>query len=295
MRQKIIISFLLIPLPALLMSVTCSTPEPTHTTYEDEIRRFVLESEDGVELYATQIYPEDPFYLDDTLQVLYMFGSSERVITVNISSSPRDIYGFNSVYDAVATISDNLSGGLYKIIPGDTVLLYDAEVRLRRYTYFLKLYADDYEYHGWRFWGYSSDGASDTLFGAFTSASGKTFTALPSDSLPDSHLGSYFILKNDIPILPKGDSLTYSSQTQDRIFTETGDGIVKGLNTALNGTIYTVGWRIPSAGSRFFHLITLAGPWTLDIDTLFSDTVVIRVDTTILKLDDLVLPYKLGI
>lgn len=289
------IAVVLAVLALVLLVAGCDPQDPTYTTYYDEIKSFIMDSEDGRELFTTNIYPEEPFHIDDTLMVLYLFDSIARSIDIDISDKPRDIYGFNSKYEAVARISDKYHGGLYRISDNDTTLYLETEIRLERYAYFLKLYDDGYQYHGWRFWGYAAANASDTLYGTFTSQSGEVFSAAQGDDSPTSGLGNYFILKNNIPRLPLNDSLTYLSDFEDIIFAETADGKIRGLNSITEGLKYKTGWRIPSATSKFYHLITFDGPWTMEYDTTYIDSVVFYVDTALLKLHDFAIPYKANI
>ena len=278
----------------ILSLLSCSKPDAGYATYQDEINRFLADSEDGKELFTTVLYPDTPFYIDDTPLIFYKIDSSRRRIEIDISDNPKNIYGFNSVYDAVAAIEDKFFGNYYMIENNDTSLLYNGDAILHRYGYFLKLYSDDYDYHGWRFWGYSATKAFDSLYGSFRNNDGLTFSVEVAQSLPNSGLGNYFVLKNDIPSLPANDSLIYTSSTRDRIFAEQSDYKIGTLNTMLSGAEYMARWKIPPASTKFYHIIVLEGPLDIKVDTTFyADS--IHVDTSIFKHGDLAVPYRISL
>ena len=171
-----------------------------------------------------------------------------------IATAPHDIYGNNSIYDAVVRGNDNFYGKMYKIVGVDTSLYHPIEINLNRFAYFLKLYPDNYGYHGWRFWGYSVDNLTSVYYGTFTARSGKSFSAyqsgypLDANSTLGNRLGFYFITKNEITKLTPGDSLTYQSSLSYRVFAETSDGKRRYIDMTENEG----GWRIPSAGDKFY-------------------------------------------
>jgi hypothetical protein len=268
--------------------------EPVPTTYQDELRRFIAFSEDGRELFSVNLFPDGSFYLDDTLHVFFQFDSVSRVYTFGIDSIPRDIYPFTDVYDAVVGILDVFYGNLYRIGDLDTAVHEQVKISIKRYAYFLKLYEDDYEYHGWRFWGYAADNPRITPYGTFVNPGGPVFSAFQADTRPNSSLGYYYIGKNNIPRLSPGASLTYTNSNQDVLFVETSDGKRHGIRTSPDGSDFKCDWAIPSATNRFFRLITIDSPAFMEYDTTYNDTIM-YIDSFLVKPPNIVIPFKVNI
>jgi hypothetical protein len=267
----------------MLVIVGCGERDVAGIDYDREIRSFIRESLDGKELFSTDIYPQDsPFSLDETSDLYYYrVDNVERTIAIDYSAEPRDIYPHNNVYDAVAAITDNFFGRLYRIRNNDTTLAYNFESKLDRY----------YVYHGWRFWGYSS--LNYSIDGEFSSDGGETFSATRSSSLPNFRLGGYYVVKHDIPVLSSGDSLTFSSGFRERIMAEDQNETVRGLNAVEDGDNYKIGWRIPPASSKYYHLITIdsdvSGYHFREVEGEGG-----AIDSILVKIGDYVIPYAIG-
>lgn len=295
MSNNILKHILMAPgaLTLILIIAGCGERDVAGIDYDREIRSFIRDSLDGQELFSTDIYPQDsPFSLDETTDLYYYrVDNVERTIAIDFSSEPRDIYPHNDVYDAVASITDNFFGRLYRIRDNDTTLAYNFESKLERYAYFLKLYGNAYEYHGWRFWGYSC--LNYSIDGVFSIDGNGTFPATRSSSLPNFRLGGYYVVKHDIPVLSFGDSLTFSSGFKERIMAEDHNEIIRGLNAVLDGDIYKIGWRIPPASSEFYHLITIDS----DVSGYHFREVEGEggvIDSILVKVGDYAIPYAIG-
>lgn len=273
-----IANFLLI----LSMVLGCSSPEdPETTTYHEEMIGFVIDSQDGQEIFRSDLYPTSVFTLNG-LQVKYQFDSILSFLDNKATiSGPKNIYGFNNIYDAYLKIEVKYYGKINKIIGNQTELYFPVEIRLNRYAYFLKLYNDAYEYHGWRFWGYSADNNSLTNFGTFSSRSGQSLSAWFEEARPVLNLGYYYIQKNNIDIIPKGDYMNFSNFNKYIVFAETSSGGRQFVNSE---------WRIPTSTDIFHRLITIVGPIDTLIDTLSTNP--LTADTTLLQQNDMVIPYK---
>ena len=273
-----------------LLIISCSKPSPTKTTYYDDLLSLIQDSADGRELYSKDIYPPEPFRIDDTTLARFSFDSTSRSYKTNINTNPVDIFGFKSINTASVEINDGFYGKLY-LIRGNDSAEYPLTARLLRQAFFLKLYDDAHQYHGWRFWVYGSGcGFPECEVGTFSSAAGEQFA-----SSQTAVFAGYSIEKNDMVRLPLNDSLTYTSQIEDRLFTEDSDGQIVGLSTTQVGSNFKAGWRIPRTTTRFYHLITVEAPWTVLLDTTFSDTSIVAIDSSFEKLWDLIIPYKADI
>jgi hypothetical protein len=273
-----------------LLVISCSKPSPTKTTYYDDLISLIQDSADGRELYSKDIYPPEPFRIDDTTLARFSFDSTSRSYKTSINTNPVDIFGFKSINTASVEINDGFYGRLY-LIRGSDSAYYSLTARLLRRAFFLKLYDDAHLYHGWRFWVYGSGcGFPECEVGTFRSAAGEQFA-----SSQTAVFSGYSIEKNDMARLPLNDSLTYISQMRDRLFAEDNAGQIAAFSAVPDGSNFKTGWRIPRTTTRFFHLITVEAPWKMLLDTTFSDTGVVAVDTSFEKLWDLIVPYKADI
>jgi hypothetical protein len=122
-----------------------------------------------------------------------------------------------------------------------------------------------------------------------------SMSAVPAPGVPPNVLDSYqhnrnFIPDDTIPKFQLGDSLTLYSKIRDVIFTENGSDDVKALNVIPYQTYYRIGWRGPSATDMLYHLVRFNIPGKLLIKYVGG-----QADTTYLKIDDYVIPFKIDI
>jgi hypothetical protein len=143
---------------AFLIFGGCSSPEdPNFTTYDEELKRFITDSEAGRELFATDLYSSDPFTFDTSSGMYYYEVDSvtRKFKQILIAKTPKNIHRhFNNIYDARVELVDAIFGKTYHI-DDDTSFAYRFIDSLTRYAYFVKLYNDNYAYHGWFFWAFS--------------------------------------------------------------------------------------------------------------------------------------------
>ncbi len=283
---------------ALVLLSGCGEKEIAEIDWEREMRNFIDNDIDGQELFARDIYPDSSasFKLDESGDdYFYVIDNVTRTYGFNIDRNIDTILGFNDIIDAVVTIDDKYTGKVYRISGADTTQAYLLENRLQRYCYFLKLYGNGYQYHGWRFWGYS--GLNYSIDGYFKGSEGDSIPATPYNIVqkPDAKLGSYFILKHDIARLGLGENLTFSSRFRERLFAEDAEEKMQAYNNLTpNGQRFEVSWQIPTASSRYYHLIVV------DSDTA-SYNFRTRplgggaVESTMVKIGDYVIPYALDI
>jgi len=268
----------------------CDEEDDPYITSDDfEITRYLEDSEDGVELYTTSLFPDEPVYIDDSTQIFYEIDSVSRSITIDYGTSGRDFYGYDNIATAVADVDDILFGTAYKIINGDTTEAHPLTDNIARSGYFLKLYNDNYNYRGWRFWGYSSSLIIPR--GTFTVPNLPQFSTDPPETLSGSPSWVYFE-KNQIVALAAGDSITFVCDEAANIFAP-GVGGISGYGPIADGGKYKAGWRLP-ATDQFYHLIYVDMPWVYKVDTTFisNDPPVLEIDTAIIKSGDPIVPYK---
>jgi len=292
--------FILIIIASLL---SCGELEVDSIDYVREIRNYINNSLDGKELYATDLYPEEaPFAMDESGDLYYYrvnnVARSISIDSLDLFEPVKIIYPFDYTIDVVAVIDDDFSGEIYRIRDNDTTLAYKFESSLQRFAYFIKMFGDTYQYHGWRFWAYS--GLNYSIDGVFANDSGLTFNAMPvsASSLPNYRLGRYYIVEDYIAKLPLGDTVTFSSNYKERIFYRDRSDTIKAFNTVLDDGKYKTGWQIPSATDVFFQLITFDSDesgFYFKVDTLSADGETFVVESTLVKRGDYVIPFKVDI
>nr|MBN2277893.1 hypothetical protein [candidate division Zixibacteria bacterium] len=270
----------------MVISISCSPDDPDKTTYFDEMRSFIEESVDGRELYTINLYPEDSYYADDTLRVMVHIDSTIRYYDCDIDTIPRDIGGFDQILNAVIEIHDFFYGRVDTIGNSDTAFYHYMESWVTRRAYFLKLYDDNYEYHGWRFWGYSCVTTAAAAVGEFKSSGGEAFSTLPPDTMyimyiPHIKFWKYFNKNNVVIISPK-DSIVFTTDQSLNVFPLVGGKVIGSFRTVLSGDKYTTGWRLPSSSEAFFNLFIVDGSWVLDNDS------------TLVKKVDQAIPFKIN-
>jgi len=298
--KRILAVLSLLALTVLFLGSECKKKTfVTDSTYTEEITSFILGDNDGKELFKPVSLTEESFFLDSTsLRYYYRFDSSTRKISVIIADSPKAIYPYSSVYDALARVQDVLYGHMYRITGDDTVHAYKMIDSLNRFAYFLKLYSDNYNYRGWRFWGFIGGVFQPYLnpgVRVINDLYGKKISAVPPPKEPPSPLSSYpndafYFREDSIAKFPLGDSLTLLSSIRDLLFVEQGDSIIGPLNTVPYNSQHRTGWRIPAASNKFYHLILF------DLPGRFSVRIVNHVpESTLIKTNDYFIPYKVDI
>ncbi|SYZ73336.1 hypothetical protein TRIP_C21454 [Candidatus Zixiibacteriota bacterium] len=267
------------------------------STYAEEMQRFIVDSDDGRELYRQDIFSDRPFYAyyDSLHLYFYSIDSSHRRIRINIGSHVTDVYPYESIYNALGTVWDVYYGHLNRIDGADTVPAYILVDTLIRYAYFLKLYDDSYDYHGWRFWGFiggkynpvASQGGR-----VFGTAGNVSWPATPPGIPPvPGDSGGYYINDDFIPKFSLADSLTLLTNIPDIIFVEKGDSGVAPIKAATYSTRFRAGWRLPSQTTELYHLIFFDIPGRFKVDTLQDNS----VESTLIKTYDYIIPFKADI
>jgi len=281
------------------LCIACSEEEVFGIQYQNQLRSFIEEDPDGIELFSQDVYPDSTasFKLDTTGDLyFYAIDNVSRTMGYDINTVPDTLFGFYSIVDAVVTINDNYTGTVYRIRGGDTTRAYGLESRLQRFAYFLKLYGNAYQYSGWRFWAYSC--LNYTPDGYIRSLSGDSIAVNGTkESIADgfyNKLGGYVVLKQEIANLPPNDSLTYFSRYKNRIFAEkTADLFSAFVNDLPQGNLFKTGWRIPAVSDRYYHLVTIDSDTTGYSFKEIKNGEGVIIDSVMVKTGDIVIPYSL--
>jgi len=300
-KFNILMRIILCGVLGLGLIVGCSEKPVSGIDYEAEMRRFIEEDPDGIELYSVDIFPDSSasFKLDDSDDLyFYVIDNNSRTYAYDISNKYDTLFGFNDILDAVVTVNDLITGKVYRIRGDDTTRAYGLEVRLQRYAYFLKIYGTAYQYHGWRFWAYSC--LNYTSDGYFKNTSDDSIPAtLTRENLIRgvyNKLGSYVVLKNDIVKMPLSDSLSYYSRFQNRLFAENGNEELEAFRNDLpTGQQFYTGWRLPASSDRLYHLITIDSDTTGYNFREEEDNEGSVIDSVMVKQGDIVIPYAVDI
>ena len=170
-------SFLNPALAALLLVVVglggCDEEEVLPVNDEDELRRYLYESEDGLDLFrAADLFVEqafvDPFNTNDTL--IQVVDSTWRDIeTLRIVDYARGNYRYVELLPFPARDAELIVYDFYRIITKriagtDTTAVDTTQRALTRYAYFVKMGDDSQRFKGWKLYGYNG-GVSTTDVG----------------------------------------------------------------------------------------------------------------------------------
>lgn len=256
----------LIIVQSLLLS--CSEPNVYNTTYEDQMKLFLSDSEDGRELFTSDIYSSAAFERSGSSdKYYYVIDSIFSDTTIRIDTIPRDVPPYSDVLTATAEIEHAYFGEIMHIgEAGDSTHAYDYLSIISRTAFFVKIYNDGYQYHGWRFWGYLSKSGDGSM--GRTISDGHYITSV-------SEQGLSYLLYDTLDVYDKGDSLTYSSNTDDIIFVRTGENTIRGLKTQYSSGKHETGWKIGNTTNPFNRLVFVETPVDYRVDTVSISPLVI--------------------
>ncbi len=268
-RSRMQYAVFMLTLAAILGAVlSCSNPESYNTSYYEQLKLFLSDSEDGRELFTSEIYTSAAFERNGTSELyFYVIDSMISDTIIRIDTIPKNIPPYSGVLDATAEIRHAYFGKIRRIeATGDTVHAYNYRSIISRTAYFVKVYNDGYQYHGWRFWGYNSR-TNDASAGR-TISNGNFITSVNGQ-------GTEYLLYDTLGIYGKGDSLTYTSNSDDIIFVRTGGDSIKGLKTRLSSGKYKTGWKIGNTTEPFNRLIFVETPVDYVVDTVSESPLVV--------------------
>lgn len=162
---------------------------------EDEIERYIYESDVGIELFRTNnLIPDDHYTIpgDPGAVFVDLVDSVKRTVDVYILLDHYGVDGHDYVQDfgdpygitrdAEVTVTDNFYLRTLRIEGNDTsTYTYSGFHPVERYAYFMKLGTDSQAFRGWLMMGYSGGGPSDFTHADGVRADNSTFPADPID------------------------------------------------------------------------------------------------------------------
>ena len=134
-------------------------PEMYHIYHQDEISRYLAETEEGRDLFRIDnLFAGDTFTipLDDSAYYRILVDSVQRTMEflVTPDSVLKDFDGLSLKRDAEVIIDDIFHTRTLRITPADTSETREARA-VTRYAYFRKIGDDSRPYVGWKLYGYN--------------------------------------------------------------------------------------------------------------------------------------------
>lgn len=185
---------------------------------EDELLRYMNETEDGRELFRTDgLIPSSPYQtpVDNAIWSDSVL-AHKRVISVNASDGEADYGSLGFLREGVVLVNDQFTVETTRLFPDSTVV--DTTVRtVLRDAFFLKLGGDSRPFVGWLMWGYNGIGEAFLPVNVWMRPD--TSQLFFGDKSPNTingkllRVGGPFIALTDIRALGDGESIVCSTAT----------------------------------------------------------------------------------
>lgn len=208
MKQKIIRLFMIGMLTLVVGSVLwggCKEQDVPFVIDTDELQRYIMETEDGKELFGIgSLAHSEPYtvpydngvYHDSFLSVKRGFDISIVPLTKAEDLVYMNYGNLGFLREAMVRVVDDFSIQTTRVYPDSTVID-TVSRRLTRYGFFLKLGGDGQAYIGWSLWGFNGIGLTAPLVSVKVERyDGRTF---PGDYSAYRH---YPLSGSDIPHVP---------------------------------------------------------------------------------------------
>lgn len=264
-------TLLLLALIILIIgAVGCNEKEVPFVVDEDEIERYLTETEDGKELFRVNgIISPNPYLLpSDGATYKDSALSHVRRVNVTLSDGLIDYGSLGYLREGLAQVLDTFVVRTIRTKGSNT----DTTVNKRgfvRYSYFLKLGGDNKPYVGWVLYGYNGFGSrSGDELSIRLAWPGMAMTGFDHRLYPDSladpvlvQLGPGYIKLSEFKTAAEGVSVAAEVTNRFRlILTSEGAGNTFG-NSAMSPTTTTNFYLdtlvAPSPASRLYNLIVL--------------------------------------
>ncbi|MBK7140942.1 MAG: hypothetical protein IPH75_02535 [bacterium] len=261
-------SFLALLLITLLGG--CKEKEVPYVVDENEVERYLLETEQGQELFRTEgIISTDPYTLPaDSATYVDSAISHTRLINITLSDGLWEYENLGIIREGLAKVIDTFLVRTRRVKGIDT-LITDNRRGFVRYGHFLKLGNDAQEYVGWVLYGFNGFGsASGDELSIRLAWSGMSLTyfdhRLYTNTLKDSLLkllGPGYIKLTDMRSSTKGFNI--SSEVRNRfrlVLTNEGPNNSwenSAMSTTTTANLYRDTVQIPTTANRLYNLITL--------------------------------------
>jgi hypothetical protein len=161
---------ILITAVLIISALACEEIEVPYIVDEDEVARYIVESDVAIELFRTEgLIPEDPYTMPGDNNAVYIdFVDSVRRLTEvyilanNYGSDDRDyLQDFGDQYgvtrSAEATVTDRFFVTTARVVGTDSSF-HETVRPVVRYGFFLKLGSDNQAFRGWLLLGFSGGG-----------------------------------------------------------------------------------------------------------------------------------------
>lgn len=162
-RGKRHLFFFCLPLAALALVVLsgCEEEEVYRVHDVDEIKRYLQETEEGLELFRVDgLIADTPYRLPfDDAEYRDFVDSTTRTVSVDVEG-PFDFGYLGYTQEALATVTDRFYVRTQRVLGSDTTELL-SERDVTRYGYFLQLGNENDAFIGWKLWGFNSLGEFD--------------------------------------------------------------------------------------------------------------------------------------
>jgi len=204
----------------LVLSVGCgcNPKDILFVSDDDELTRYMNETEEGRELFRTDdLIPSSPYEtpVDNAIWSDSVL-AHERVMSVNPSNQEADYGSLGLLREGVVLVNDQFTVETTRLFPDSTVV--DTTVRtVSREAFFLKLGNDDRPFSGWIMWGYNGIGGEILPVNVWMRP--ESSQLFFGDKSPNTingkllSLGGPFIALTDIRALGDGESIVCSTVT----------------------------------------------------------------------------------
>ena len=250
-------------------------PELLHIYHQDEISRYLAETEEGRDLFRTDnLFAGDTFTipLDDSAYYRILVDSVQRTMEFLITpdSVLKDFDGLSLKRDAEVIVDDIFHTRTLRITAADTSETSEA-LAVTRYAYFRKIGDDSRPYVGWKLYGYNPGSPKDLVRVTIKMEGGGEFpgdtVAWPYDRF--SYTGHYTQSDGSVVIIPNQKSRYKYVKLTDIINIGDGSQLIVESKLVANRSYFQLmsaatdaGWRNsvahrPDSGS---YLDTLKTP-----------------------------------
>ncbi|MCM2272872.1 MAG: hypothetical protein NDJ18_10020 [candidate division Zixibacteria bacterium] len=264
-------TLLLLAATALIIgTIGCKPKEVPYVVDEDEIERYLTETEDGQELFRVNgIISPDPYLLpNDGATYKDSALSHVRRVSVTLSDGLIDYGSLGYLREALAQVLDTFVVRTIRT-KGSDIDTTENKRGFARYGYFLKLGGDNQAYVGWVLYGYNGFGSrSGDELNIRLSWPGVSMAGFDHRLYPDSlidpvlvQLGQGYLKLSEFKTAAEGVSIAAEVTNRFRlILTSEGPGNTF-VNSAMSPTATTNFFvdtlTAPSPASRLYNLIVL--------------------------------------
>jgi hypothetical protein len=253
-----------------ILAPGCKEKDVPYVVDENEVERYILETEQGQELFRTTgIVVTDPYTLPaDSATYRDSVLSHTRLMTITLSDGLWEYSGLGVLREGLARVIDTFVVQSRRIKGIDTTITSNKRGFVR-YGYFLKLGNDAQEYVGWVLYGFNGFGSpsADELNiklawpgQAPTNLDNSLYTFILKDSLL-KQLGPAYIRLTDLKTATKNINMTAEIRNRFRPVMTLEAANNSWVNSAMSSTatvnLYRDTLLIPTTANRLYNLIVL--------------------------------------